>query len=157
MYKLVIVLIGVVAFGAMALWAINGLRSLKLGSLNQGSLNRADAGLPYLNLPNPLPNATRREPVVCLGHTDGFQAPVSGNGGLWMDSSSVVFHSAAGTLWMPRPLRFAHSTTVVAELGFTSPDLTPVLAIGFSTANGDPAIAAFRSPDATGWAIALQQ
>ena len=53
--------------------------------------------------------------------------PVTGNGGLWMSPSSVVFQSAAGTVLMPRPLRFAESTTSVPalDLTFSSPSRAP--------------------------------
>lgn len=142
--RVVLILIGLVAFGSMAIWAVSALRSLKRGG----------SGLPYLNLPSPLPDAIRRDPVVCLGHTDLDQPPVTGNGGLWMSASTAVFHSAAGTLTMPRPLRFAESTTSIPELGLSEPQ--PMLSIGFTSASGQPVVAAFRTPDATGWAIALR-
>ena len=147
--RLVILAVGVVALGAMAVWAVGALRSLRSG----GS---STAGLPYLAIPNPLPQATRREPVVCLGHNDLDQPPVVGNGGLWMSPSEVVFHSAAGTLSMPRPLTFAESTTVVPDLSVSVGPSEPVLSIGWTTRSGIPAVAAFRTPDATGWAIALR-
>ena len=146
MARILLVGIAIIGFGAMLLWAVSALRSLRHGG----------TGLPYLALPNPLPDASRREPVICLGHTDLDQPPVEGNGGLWMGSQMTVFQSAAGTLWMPRPLRFAESTTSVPDLGVSAAPGEPLLSIGWTTTSGHQAVAAFRTPDATGWALALR-
>ena len=150
--RLVILAVGFVALGAMVVWAVSALRSMRSG----GPAVSSPAGLPYLAIPNPLPEATRREPVVCLSHNDLDQPPVVGNGGLWMSPTDVVFHSAAGTLSMPRPLLFAESTTEVPDLSVSVDPSEPVLSIGWTTRSGIPAVAAFRTPDATGWAIALR-
>jgi len=139
-------MVAVAAAGAMIVWAVGALRSLRSGG----------TPLPYLAMPNPLPDATRRDSVVCLGHTDLDQPPVTGNGGLWMSPSTVVFHSGAGTLTIARPLRFAESTTYVGGLGLTSDPGEPMLSLGWTSTSGHDAVAAFRTPDATGWAIALR-
>jgi len=146
MARFVLVLLAVAAGAAMVVWAVSALRSLRSGG----------SALPYLALPNPLPGATRRAPVVCLGHTDLDQPPVTGNGGLWMSPEAVVFHSAAGTLTLPRPLSFAESTTSVPDLGVSTAPSDPVLALGWATSSGHRAVAAFQTPDATSWALALR-
>ena len=74
MARFVLVLLAVAAGAAMVVWAVSALRSLRAGG----------SALPWLNMPNPLPGAVRRDAVVCLGHTDLDQPPVTGNGGLWM-------------------------------------------------------------------------
>ena len=145
MTQFLIIALGAVGFGVMIIWAVGALRSMRRGG----------SGLPFLALPDALPGATRRAPVVCLGHNDHDQPPVTGNGGLWMDGQTVMFHSAAGTLTMSRPLRFAQSTTSVADLDIASTDGEPFLALGFTSTSGHDAVAAFRTADATGWAIAL--
>ena len=144
MPRFLLIIMAVAATGAMLVWAFGALRALRSGG----------SALPYLAMPNPLPDASRREAVVCLGHTDLDQAPVTGNGGLWMNASQVMFHSAAGTVSIPRPLRFAESTTSVPELGLV--ESAPMLSLGWTTSSGHDAVAVFRTPDATGWAIALR-
>ena len=145
MAQFLIIALGAVGFSVMIIWAVGALRSLRRGG----------SGLPFLAIPDALPGATRRAPVVCLGHNDHDQPPVTGNGGLWMDDHAVLFHSAAGTLMMSRPLRFAQSTTSVPDLDIAITDGEPVLALGFTSTSGHDAVAAFRTADATGWAIAL--
>ena len=145
MAQFLIIALGAVGFSVMIIWAVGALRSMRRGG----------SGLPFLAIPDALPGASRRAPVVCLGHNDHDQPPVTGNGGLWMDGHAVLFHSAAGTLTMSRPLRFAQSTTSVPDLDIAITDGEPVLALGFTSTSGHDAVAAFRTADATGWAIAL--